>query len=79
MAALTLEELYERYIKPLPPAERLRLLELTAHDLAHPPSESQARPERSLMELRGLGAGIREGSDAQEYVDTLRSERDHRP
>ncbi len=79
MGVATIEQQYERYSKPLPPAERLRLLELTVHDLAHSPSESQARPERSLMVLRGLNAGIRKGIDAQEYVDILCSEWDHRP
>jgi hypothetical protein len=34
MSALSIEELYERHIKPLTPGERLRLMELTAHDLA---------------------------------------------
>ena len=29
-----LEEVYEKYVKPLPTVERLRLLEMTAHDLA---------------------------------------------
>ena len=34
MAVLSIEELYALYIKPLPPLQRLRLLELTAHELA---------------------------------------------
>ena len=33
----------------------------------------------SVLELEGLGAEIWEGIDAQEYVDQLRSEWDHRP
>ena len=36
-------------------------------------------PKRSIMELHGLGAEIWEGIDAQEYVDELRKEWDHRP
>jgi len=80
MAVLTVEEVYERHVKPLPPAERLRLVALTAEDLA---SESTAPPEeprkRSIMELHGLGAEIWEGMDAQEYVNELRKEWDHRP
>ena len=31
------------------------------------------------MELHGLGAEIWEGVDAQEYVNELRKEWDHRP
>ena len=36
-------------------------------------------PTRSLLELEGLGAEIWEGVDAQEYVNELRKEWDHRP
>ena len=36
-------------------------------------------PKRSIMELHGLGAEIWEGVDAQEYVNGLREEWDHRP
>ena len=39
----------------------------------------QAPKKRNLLELAGLGAGIWEGIDAQEYVNQLRSEWDHRP
>jgi len=38
-----------------------------------------AHEKRSLMELAGLGAEIRQGIDAQKYVNELRSEWDHRP
>jgi hypothetical protein len=73
-----IEELYARYIKPLPPEDRLRLLALIARDLAE-----AARPtgshERSLLELAGLGAELWRDVDAQEYVRELRREWDHRP
>ena len=32
------------------------------------------RPERRLSNLRGLGKGIRQGENAQEYVNRLREE-----
>ncbi|HZO90660.1 MAG TPA: hypothetical protein VFB38_20195 [Chthonomonadaceae bacterium] len=51
MAVLSIEELYERYIKPLTPAERLRLLAMTAHDLA----QTSLLPENSGA---GLAAGL---------------------
>ena len=72
-----LEEVYEKYVKPLPTGERLRLLEMTAHDLAltAPP----APQKRSILELRGLGKEIWQGIDAQTYVDDLREEWDHQP
>lgn len=74
---LSAEEIYLRYIKGLSITERLRLLEITARDLA---GGSQPRqPQRSLLELEGLGAEIWQGVDAQEYVNKLRQEWDHRP
>jgi hypothetical protein len=71
----TAEEVYARYIQELPLAERLRLLEITARNLA----TEIARPERSLLELEGLGAEIWQGIDAQTYVDEIRKEWDERP
>ena len=79
MATISLEELYARYVKPLPPAERLRLIAMTTQDLAQQNAEEESRPKRSIMELHGLGAEIWKGIDAQEYVNELRSEWDHRP
>ena len=74
---LNAEEIYLRYIKGLSVAERLRLLEITARDLATASQPSQ--PKRSLLELEGLGAEIWQDMDAQEYVNKLRREWDHRP
>lgn len=76
MVTSSIEELYERHVKPLPAAERLRLVAMIAQDLASHPTE---KPERSIMELHGLGKEIWEGIDAQEYVNELRKEWDHRP
>ena len=77
MAVMSVEELYERYIKRRSSSERLRLVEITAHNLANCEtalSAEQERPKRSLLELEGLGAEIWEGVDAQEYVNQLRDE-----
>ena len=78
MAAMSLEELYERHIKQLPPSERLKLIATTAQELSQgePPGEL---PKRSIMELHGLGAEIWKGIDAQAYVDALRDEWADRP
>ncbi len=73
--AINIEELYQATIKPLPQADRLRLLVLIAQDAAEP----IATPTRSIMELEGLGAELWQGVDAQKYVDMLRDEWDHRP
>ena len=46
--------------------------------------EAGEEPKRSIMELEGLGAAIWKGedgtpADAQDYVNELRREWDHRP
>lgn len=72
----TAEEIYQRYVKPLPEKEKLRLIAKVSNDLAETESEE---PKRSIMELHGLGAEIWEGIDAQKYVDELRNEWENRP
>ena len=70
------EELYARHIKPLPREAQLRLLAKVAENLA---ATSDEPAKHSLLELEGLGAEIWEGIDAQEYINELRAEWDHRP
>lgn len=41
VATMSVEEIYERHIKPLSPVERLRLVAMTAQDLAQQPSVNQ--------------------------------------
>ena len=72
-----LEDVYEKYVKPLPTAERLRLLEMTVHDLVL--IAQQDPKKRSILELRGLGKEIWQEVDAQKYVDRLREEWDTQP
>ncbi len=79
MATVSVEEIYERHVKPLPAVERLRLLEMTARDLVAQSAISTGEPKRSIMELHGLGKEIWEEIDAQEYVNALRTEWDRRP
>ena len=71
------EELYQQYIKPLLPTERLWLVELIIHGLVAQPAELAQKPKRSIMELHGLGKEIWVGTDVQEYVNELREEWDH--
>jgi hypothetical protein len=78
MAALTIDELYQQQIRSRPPQERLRLLELVAHDLANDSSAERPR-KRSLLELEGIGEHNPVGMDAQEYVNKLREEWSQRP
>jgi hypothetical protein len=66
------EEVYQQHVKPLSLSERLRLLAMTAQDLAEQDTGAAERPQRSIMELHGLGAEIWHYIDAQRYVDELR-------
>ncbi|GBC93956.1 hypothetical protein HRbin15_02458 [bacterium HR15] len=73
---LTVEELYERYIRMLTPQQKIHLLAKIAEELAK--SHTGEKPQ-SILDLHGLGAEIWHGIDPQEYIDQLRSEWDHRP
>jgi hypothetical protein len=75
MEAPSAKEVYEQHVKRLPPEERKRLAEMITEEMEQPATQK----ERSIMELHGLGAEIWEGTDAQEYVNELRKEWDHRP
>jgi hypothetical protein len=72
------QQIYERYIRSLPIAERLQLLAVVANDLASENSHAESHKQRrhSIMELHGLGAHIWEGVDPQDYVSKLRDEWD---
>lgn len=78
MATMTAKEIYEQLVKHLPPEERLHLVDMVTKDLAPRTLDEPEKNKRSIMELHGLGAEIWEGVDAQEYVNELRSEWDHR-
>lgn len=92
--AMNIDRIYQQYIKPLPREAQLRLLAKVAAELAAPGEDPPKRSlleleglgaeavqnsRRSIMELHGLGKEIWEGIDAQEYVNKLREEWDHRP
>ncbi len=77
MSAITIEQLYQRYIEPIPVAEQLQLIALVTKKLASQ-SKSLDDNKRSLLELEGLGAEIWKDIDAQKYVDELRDEWDNR-
>ena len=63
-----LESVYENHVKPLSAADRSRMLEMTACDLAR--TAPRDAEKRSILELRGKE--IWHGVDAQQYVDGLR-------
>lgn len=65
-------------IRALSIEERKQLMKLMVDTLTEAPTPDEPQAH-SLKELRGLGKGIWEGIDAQEYVDQLRDEWDTRP
>ncbi len=65
---MTVEQLYQQYIKPIPTVEQLELISLISRELIQ-----QSHQQRSLLELEGLGAETWQGIDAQKYVDDLRT------
>jgi hypothetical protein len=76
MTKLSVEEIYKQHIKPLPVVERLRLVEMTAHDLAAQPEEGQQPERHSWMSVRGIAPNLLGGEDAQEWVSRTRREAD---
>jgi len=79
MGAIAVREIYERHIKPIPAADRLQLLALLAQDLAAQASALADQPGLDIMQFHGLGRALATGVDAQEFVNRLRGEWDHRP
>lgn len=73
---MTLQEIVQE-ARTLPVEERKRLIKALV-DIVNEP-EVTPKKKRSILEFVGLGAEIWEGIDAQEYVNQLRSEWDHRP
>ena len=73
---MTYEELVEK-VRELPIEQRKALI----NDIVDSLTTSQAVAEdilSNILELRGAAAHLRD-QDAQEYVNQLRSEWDHRP
>lgn len=72
---MTVAEVLEQ-VRALNIEERKELMRL----LEEMVDEFEMSPQKhSILELRGLGKEIWEGIDAQEYINQLRSEWDHRP
>jgi len=78
VTTLTIDNLYEQQIKSRTKEEKRRLLKLISEGLLDslvPGPDG----EYSLLDFEGLGAYAPVGVDAQEYVNELRNEWDHRP
>ena len=74
-------ELYERHVRSLTPVERLQLVALVTAEMAESaerPTAAIKRRPLSILEVHGVAKASADGSDAQEFVNTLREEWDHR-
>ena len=79
MTSGSVAEIYEQHVRHLPAEQQLELLALIARRLAYEAALSEKRPRRSIRELHGAGRHAWDGTDAQEYVNRLRSESDIYP
>jgi hypothetical protein len=73
---MTIQEMIQE-ARSLSVEERKQLIKALV-DIVNEPEE-EAPKKRNIMEFLGLGAEIWDGIDAQEYVNQLRSEWEHRP
>ena len=74
-----IEAIYQQHIRPLSKEERRKLLAKLAEEFDTGKEKVKLLKKRSLLDLEGLGAEIWSGIDAQEYVEKLRDEWEHRP
>lgn len=63
----------EKEIERLTPQEKLKLVEMLAHQLRK--TGLVMKKELDWNKLYGLGKGLWKGEDAQEYVNRVREER----
>lgn len=78
MRTATVDELYDREVRKLPLEDRLHLARQILNDPTLAGLDPAQPRTRSLLELKGLGADLWAGQDAQDYVRRLRQEWDHR-
>jgi hypothetical protein len=76
MTLTTTEEIYEQIVKPLPAAERLRLVGKIVYDLSIQATEGELPKHHDWMSLRGIAPDLLDGEDAQAWVSRTRGESD---
>jgi len=76
MTLATTEKIYEQIIKPLPAAERLRLVGKIVNDLSIQAIEGKFSECHDWMSLRGIAPDLLDGEDAQTWVSRTRGESD---
>lgn len=76
MTKINVEEIYDQHIKPLPMVERLRLIEITARELAGQPVGNESVERHDWMSVRSIAPNLLGGEDAQAWVSRTRREAD---
>ena len=71
---MTLNEMLQE-IPALSIAERKQLM----HALVDSLTDDISTPKRRILEFAGIGAELYDGTDAQDYINAMRDEWDHRP
>ena len=71
---MSIEQIYERFIKVLPASEQRRLIQLIQAGWDAAPSNEYDQKAHRLMELHGFGKEIWQQVDVQDYIEQLRSE-----
>ncbi len=66
-------------VQILSPEERKQLMHILLDMIIEPSQSESELSQRSLLDCYGLGAHAYDRTDAQEYVNQLRSEWDDRP
>ena len=72
---MSVQEVIEQ-ARQLTQAQRVELMHALIDLLSEPTQEEKGY---DLSDLEGIAAHLADGTDAQEYVNQLRSEWDHRP
>ncbi len=71
---MSIEQIYEQFIKVLPTSEQHRLIQLIQAGWDAASSHEHDQKTHRLMELHGFGKEIWQQVDVQDYIEQLRSE-----
>jgi hypothetical protein len=73
---MSVDAIYEQFVKSLPVAERMRLVEIIAHDLTAEATLSPSTERPKWSDYRGMVQHPMCGEDAQAWVSRTRRESD---
>jgi hypothetical protein len=73
---MTVERVYEQFVRKLSVPDRLRLIERIVHDLSTDAPGSESGERYDWMALEGIAPNLLAGEDAQDWVSRTRQEAD---